>query len=382
MISRSMKGDPEAFAEVYRIFINTIYFNVSSTLIDKSDTEDAVQQVVISLHKGLPKLKSPYAFHAYLYRITVNVCNKFNRKEAKHQHSTLEEVEEELFDEETRTPPEELDLKERDELVRYFVAQLPEKQRYTLVLFYYYDMPYKDIAKILDTSVTVVGSNINRAKKNMKQMLEEHESRRKAAEEEEYSFQGVSMDSVFAVGVVAAVDDSIMPSAAELLWHRCVELAPEIAAGTVIAKMKATAIAAVIGGILAASLVIGVAVVTINGINNVVGPPLNGSTTITQQTWFIPDHVFINFTSSNSEHPDTYNPVFAEIELSEGEPTEWRIMDSHENILASGTGWIIEKSYFDNLHNGTYKVEWTIVNQDGDSGIAYREFNIADSTAH
>jgi len=379
LISKSMKGDSEAFAEVYRIFINTIYFNVSSTLIDKSDTEDAVQLVVLSLHKGLPKLKSPYAFHSYLYRITVNVCNKYNKNEAKHQYSTLEEAEEEIFDQSSMTPQEELELKERDDLVRWFITKLPEKQRYTLVLYYYHDMSYKNIAEVLGTSVTVVGSNINRAKKNMKQMLEEHENRLKGTKESEDTFQGASLDSVFAAGIVSAVDTAIEPSAAEALWQRCLEVAPEIAIGTVVAKMKISAITAIIGGIMAAGIVVGVGVGAIQYINTVQPGP--GSFSTTQQTWFIPERVFISFTSVDPSYPETHNPIFAELELSEGQPTEWLIKQG-EIVLASGTGWTIEQSYFDDLPPGNYEVAWTIENDAGGSGTAHREFTIAAETSH
>jgi len=378
LISKSMRGDAEAFAEVYRIFINTIYFNVSTTLTDKSETEDAVQQVVLSLHRGLPQLKSPYAFHSYLYRITMNVCNKYNKKEAKQRYSTLEEVEEELSDESTNTPSEEFEIKERDELVRMFIGRLPEKQRYTLVLYYYYNLSYKSIAEAMNTSVTVVGSNINRAKKNMKQMLEEHEKRARSTAEGDETFQGASLDSVFAAGVTIAVNSALEPSAAELLWQKCVELAPEITVGVAVAKIKLATLTAVVAGIAAACIVVGAGVMMIQQANISQQSGSQGTTSTTHQTWFIPEYVSIDYESRSASDPETYNPIHAEITLSEGTPLEWRIIDAQETLLARGTGSTIEQTVFDSLRAGVYRAEWTIENDVGNSGVAYRLFTIKE----
>jgi len=372
-----MKGDAEAFAEVYRIFINTIYFNVNCSLNDKSETEDAVQQVVLSLHKGLPKLKSPYAFHSYLYRITINVCNKYNKKEARQHYGNLDEAEDDLLDDSTNTPSEEFELKERDKLVRLFISKLPEKQRYTLVLYYYYDMPYKNIAEVMKTSVTVVGSNINRAKKNMKQMLEEYENKKAGTEEGEETFQGSSLDSVFAAGVVVAVDSSLDPSAAQILWQKIVDHAPELLLSATAAKIKITALTALAAGVAAATIVIGAGVMMVQYAYES-QPPSTVSTT--HQTYFIPEFVSINYESADPAYPETYNPIRAEIELSDGTPLEWRIVDSDDNLIVSGTGWVIGSSYFEDLTSGTYRAEWTIENDDGDRGIARRQFTIHEET--
>ncbi|MCL2807957.1 MAG: sigma-70 family RNA polymerase sigma factor [Coriobacteriia bacterium] len=371
-----MDGDAEAFAEIYQIFINTIYYNVSKTLTDRGETEDAVQQVVISLHKGLPKLKSPYAFHAYLYRITMNVCNKYNMKEAKQRLGNMDDLEGDIVDESAQGPPQELERKERDELIRVFIEKLPEKQRYTLLLYYYHDMPYKDIAKALDTTVTVVGSNINRAKKNMKRMLEEHEQAVMGVRDSEASFQGVSLDALLLAGVVTSVDNALEPGMANMLWQRCVEQAPEIifsTSGTTAAK--ASAAKAIVAGTLAAGALIAGGVIAVNYVGTIVDHK-DGTPIETQRTVFIPETVIINFTTATPDAPGTYNPIHGTIELSEGFPVDWRITDVNSTVIAQGVSLTIEQDIFDPLATGEYQVEWTISNEEGDTGIAYRPFTI------
>ena len=373
LIRRSMSGDSEAFSELYKIFINTIYFNVNSTLIDKGEVEDAVQQVVLALHKGLPNLESPYAFHSYLYRITINVCNKYNKKEAKQRTSELTELEEATIADKGELPPERLERKELDKQVRLFIDRLPEKQRYALVLYYYYDMSYKKIAEIMDSSVTVVGSNINRAKKKLKEMLEDYENGLRGNAESEIRFRGISVDVLLASSLAASINNSLQPAAAEQIWGKCVELAPEIAVGALIAKVKIPALTAIIVGLLATGAVVAAAVFGIQyaGSHQSV---FSGPAAV--QTEFIPEYVSINFVNSDLGYPETNNPIRAEIVLSEGFPVEWRITDAAGTMLFAGTSTIIERNVFDSLPVGTYEVEWLVSNEEGNTGTAAREFSI------
>lgn len=380
IIKKSMRGDAKAFAELYKIFIKTIQYNVSNSLTNKSDVEDAVQQVVISLHKGLPKLKSPYAFHSYLYRITMNVCSSYNEKDGKQRHSSLEEVEEDLVDTRSEAPPLELERKENDELVRQFISKLPEKQRYALLLYYYYDMSYKDIAEVMGTTVTVVGSNINRAKKNLKRMLEEYEKRMNAADDDDsdMSFLGVTLDSMFVAGFASAVDNVLEPSAIEMLWQKCVERAPEIAVSVPLLHGKLAALRAVLAGLLAMGVVIGAGTVVIRyAIDSQAGQgnPLS----VEQNDPFIPDSVSIIF-SSAPDYPDTYNPAGASIELSEGFPLSWCILDASGSVVAEGDSPTIAVEVFEALGAGVYQVKWEISNYEGNTGFAYRKFTITDSS--
>jgi RNA polymerase sigma-70 factor (ECF subfamily) len=352
-------------------------------LANSVEIEDAVQQIVISLHKGLPNLKSPYAFHSYLYRVTSNVCSKFNQREASRRYTTLEELEFELVDEKSTPPPLALEQKDDDELVRYFISRLPEKQRYTLLLYYYYDLPYKEIAEALDTSVTVVGSNISRAKKNLKRMLEEHENNQAKAQESELSHKGVAVDAMFVAAFVSGTEKAIGPAHANILWQKCVELAPQLAAG---ASTGPFAVNAIIAGVVAMVMVAGGVALVLNRPQDVAEPPPPiveqlAQEEVVQLLPFIPDYVSINMESSLPYYPETCNPQSASIELSEGFGVSWLIRSQSGSVLAEGTSQTIDREIFLLLDLGTYSIEWTVSNDEGSTGTAHREFIIIDESA-
>jgi len=373
LIKKSMKGDLKAFNEVYKIFIKTIYFNVSCALNDKADIDDAIQQIVISMFKGLSQLESPYAFHSYLYKITNNVCWKLNQKEEKHRYSSITELEEEIVDDKNITPEESWEQKQNVALVRRFIARLPEKQRYALMLYYYHDMSYKDIAEAMDSDINVVGSNIYRAKQSIKQMWEEFDAEMDQANLNDSNDER-SFNSVFAVALVGSIDTVIEPSKIEALWQACMISAPELllvglAVNTTQATLKsvvaklAVAVLVACGGVVVVQNV--VAYQTQSHMSIEVQPPL-----------FHPDEVAIKFFGGTPHAPEIYNPIWAIIELSEGTPQTWQILNSEKTIVARGSEFVLGPEVFRELPQGTYLLEWTVANDEGSTGIARREFII------
>jgi len=187
---------------------------------------------------------------------------------------------------------------------------------------------------------------------------------------------------VLAAGVVATVEGVLKPAAVESLWQSCLALSPEIAVGAAAAKVKSATVAAIVTGIIAAGLVVGGGVMAIQYANNSqpVAPAGETMTVTSQQSMFVPDFVSIDYTSSNPARPETYNPIYAELVLSEGTPVEWLIRDSNDHVVVTGTGWFIEGAYFAGLEIGVYQVEWVVENDEGNWGIAYKVFTVEDDS--
>jgi RNA polymerase sigma-70 factor (ECF subfamily) len=98
----------------------------------------------------------------------VNVC--LNRVGAKKPLS--ESIADRQFvDETAESAPDRLLKDERGARVRAAIAQLPRKQRATLVLRMYHEMSHQEIADVLGSSVGAVKANFFHALSNLKKML-------------------------------------------------------------------------------------------------------------------------------------------------------------------------------------------------------------------
>ena len=104
----------------------------------------------------------------WLYRIGVNVC--LNRVSIKSLRT--EPIEEgRHVDRRSESPADRVLKQERATRVRQAIAQLPRKQKATLILRIYHEMPHQQIAEILGSSVGAVKANFFHALSNLKKLL-------------------------------------------------------------------------------------------------------------------------------------------------------------------------------------------------------------------
>jgi RNA polymerase sigma-70 factor, ECF subfamily len=132
------------------------------------DAADLAQDAFIRAFKGLKGFKGQSALSTWLYRIAVNVClNRIALKTPKPE--TLDPRERE--DLRAERPDAALLRQERAEAVRAAIRQLPRKQRATLILRVYHDLPHEQIAGILGSSVGAAKANFFHALANLKKLL-------------------------------------------------------------------------------------------------------------------------------------------------------------------------------------------------------------------
>lgn len=120
------------------------------------DASDLSQDAFVRAYKGLAKFKGQAAFGTWLYRISVNVC--LNRRALRP--TPLEPLVGDRFVDASGVDPcDELVRNERAAQVRLAIATLPPKQRATVLLRVYQDLPHEQIAQILGSSVGAVKAN-------------------------------------------------------------------------------------------------------------------------------------------------------------------------------------------------------------------------------
>jgi RNA polymerase sigma-70 factor, ECF subfamily len=169
LISRAQKRDREAFAALFEQYKNLVYKTAYLMLGDAHDAEDALQEVFLLVHKSLTNFNSHQgAFTTWLYHITFNFCLNYRRR--KRNHSSLEDVSQKLA---TDFPGAR--LAEEDSLWQA-TRSLTEKQQVVVILRYYWELPYAEIASILEIPLGTVKSRLDLALKTLQKILEEQES--------------------------------------------------------------------------------------------------------------------------------------------------------------------------------------------------------------
>jgi RNA polymerase sigma-70 factor (ECF subfamily) len=132
------------------------------------DASDLSQEVFLRAYRGLGKFRGQSTLATWLYRIGVNVC--LNRVALKAP--AVEPLDEQHhIDTRNESAPARLLRDERAARVRKAIAELPRKQRATLILRMYHEMSHHDIANVLGSSVGAVKANFFHALSNLKKQL-------------------------------------------------------------------------------------------------------------------------------------------------------------------------------------------------------------------
>ena len=169
LVRLAQAGDREAFDEIVRRHQRQIYQLCYRFVGTHEDASDLAQDVFVRAYRALGTFKGQSALGTWLYRIGVNVC--LNRKALKTpRFAPLPDLDQHA------APAEPADAAveraEQAKEVRAAIARLPPKQRATLILRTYHELPHEEIARILGSSVGAAKANFFHALANLKKLLE------------------------------------------------------------------------------------------------------------------------------------------------------------------------------------------------------------------
>lgn len=179
IIQKLQQGDEKAYRQLVekyqQLVVNTCFGLVHNT----QDAEDIAQDVFIEVYRSISNFRADSKLSTWLYRISVNRSLNFIRdnklrKMAQSIESVFSFGKEKLSNvlpEKGASPDSEFENNERAAILHKAIDSLPENQRIAFTLNKYDDLSYKEIAVVMETSVSSIESLIHRAKKNLQKKL-------------------------------------------------------------------------------------------------------------------------------------------------------------------------------------------------------------------
>jgi RNA polymerase sigma-70 factor (ECF subfamily) len=168
LVDACLNGQKDAFDIIVERHRRHVYQLCYRFAGNHEDASDLAQDVFIRAYRGLRGFKGRSSFSTWLYRIGINVSlSRLSLKTPRPE--TLEGREQ--ADTAADTPDVALLRDERAAAVRAAIARLPKKQRATLILRVYHDLPHEQIAAILGSSVGAAKANFFHALASLKKYL-------------------------------------------------------------------------------------------------------------------------------------------------------------------------------------------------------------------
>jgi RNA polymerase sigma-70 factor, ECF subfamily len=172
MITRAKAGDAEAWGELYREFAPAIFRFCRRALPTREDAEDATMEVFTKLRDKLGQYDPSRSFTAWLYKVAANHCWDTLRRRKVRQDKETEDVENVPLEHPDANQLEKLIEQRTSEEVRKALDKLGNRARLALVMRYYSDMSYDEIADALGVRRAFVGVVLLRARHELRQALE------------------------------------------------------------------------------------------------------------------------------------------------------------------------------------------------------------------
>jgi len=163
LLRRCLSNDPDACNELYTRYNRRIFNTAYKILGEESSAEDALQETLLNVYRGLSKFRGDSKVSTWISRITINVCLGMLRKNKNKRYMELEdETAENLPAEDTSftNPLAYAQLKELRSLVRQTLDRMSEKQSEVVRLHDMEGNTIQEIAEMIDCPVGTVKSRL------------------------------------------------------------------------------------------------------------------------------------------------------------------------------------------------------------------------------
>ena len=172
-ISRARTGDADAWGELYREYAPALFRFCRRALPTREDAEDATMDIFAKLMRDnrLQQYDQSRSFTAWLYKVAANHCWDTLRRRKSRQDKETEDLENVPLEHPDPNQLDRLIEQKTSEEVRRALDKLGSRARMALVMRYYSDMSYDEIADALGVRRAFVGVVLLRARHDLRTAL-------------------------------------------------------------------------------------------------------------------------------------------------------------------------------------------------------------------
>jgi len=174
VIQRAQGHDAEALGEIYRLYVRRVFGLCRYMLDSRESAEDVTSEVFLKLQRSIESYDGSIPFPRWLLRVAGNQCIDALRRRKRGRHVIVDAEEGTAVIEAVSPEPSPLGAILSTEVkaqVRDAIAHLPENYRVPLVLRYYGELSYDEIAEQLGLKRDYVAALLFRAKQELRRKL-------------------------------------------------------------------------------------------------------------------------------------------------------------------------------------------------------------------
>lgn len=160
-----------AFTALVKKYQQKLYWHIRRMVVEHEDSNDILQHVFIKMWHNLGEFRAEANLYTWLYRIATNETLTWLEKEKRRRAVPLDTDEGLMAD--TLVAQQGFDINKLEWRLQQAIQSLPEKQRIVFSLRYYDEMPYEQMAKVLDTSEGALKASYHHAVKKVETFIKD-----------------------------------------------------------------------------------------------------------------------------------------------------------------------------------------------------------------
>ncbi len=166
-LEQARQGDKTAFGNLIEAYQTPVYNLAYRMLNNSGEAEEAAQEAFIRAYTRLSSYNPEHKFSTWMLSITSNYCIDLIRKRRALLLSLDEPLPAHpaLQSEKSKGPEAQMVINEQQEMVQNLLQELPEDYREAVVLRYWHELSYEEIAEMMNTTVSAIKSRLFRARR-------------------------------------------------------------------------------------------------------------------------------------------------------------------------------------------------------------------------
>jgi len=185
LVARSVGGDADSFNELIVRWERPIYALAYRTIGREEDARDVCQETFLRAFRALPRFRGQAKFSSWLYRIALNLCRDWMRRQRRTPVVQAPEDIDLMELAAAAEPSESIeDLVARQEQVRAVqraMAVLPDEQRAAIILKEYHGLTFQEIAELVGCPLSTVKTRLYQGLTVLRRELAKGEARKTKA---------------------------------------------------------------------------------------------------------------------------------------------------------------------------------------------------------
>lgn len=182
LVEKALQGDQKAYSKLMSRYRDAIYYILLKMVNNPTDAEDLTIEAFGKAFRNLDQYTPTFAFSTWLFKIATNNCIDFIRKRRTlmisiDQDNSDKDILSPTIQEESPDPEEQMIKNQKAKLMRDVVDQLKPRYKDLIILRYFKEYSYEEIANELDLPLGTVKAQLFRAKELLYSIMKKKESK-------------------------------------------------------------------------------------------------------------------------------------------------------------------------------------------------------------